>query len=113
MEGVVMATLQQAIAELELAYTATNTDLMLTKIELVRTWLRDMADEQRDLETGLAGWRTQAESHSKQAHMAKAQTRVTLAHLDAVLNKAKTANDQQAIDTAARDYLASIGYEPS
>lgn len=35
-----------------------------------------------------------------------------IGHLQAVLNKARTHHEQQAADTAARDWLASIGSEP-
>ena len=36
-----------------------------------------------------------------------------LGHLQAVLNKPRTHDEQQAADTAARDWLVSIGSEPS
>ncbi len=65
------------------------------------------------LEKGNEEWRAAYAGSSKQATTSRAQNRIALSHLDAVLNKAKNAHDQQAIDTAARDYLASIGYEPS
>jgi hypothetical protein len=35
-----------------------------------------------------------------------------IGHLQAVLNKARTHDEQQAADTAARDWLASIGSDP-
>ena len=107
-----MATLQDAIAELEIAYTGDGITL-LEKVETVRDWLKEMADEQRDLETGLAGWRVQAEANSRQAHQARAVSRIAIGHLQAVLNKCRTHAEQQAADNAARDWLISIGSEPT
>jgi hypothetical protein len=52
-------------------------------------------------------------ANQKQAHAAQATARVAIAHLQAVLNKARTHAEQQAADTAARDWLISIGSEPT
>ena len=41
------------------------------------------------------------------------QLQVAIGHLQAVLNKCRSADEQQRADTAARDWLVSIGSEPS
>ena len=41
------------------------------------------------------------------------QLDVAIGHLQAVLNKSRTHAEQQAADTAARDWLISIGSEPA
>ncbi len=41
------------------------------------------------------------------------QLQVAIGHLQAVLNKARTHYEQQQADTAARDWLLSIGSEPT
>lgn len=108
-----MSVLDDAIKELEVAYTLTNDPTMLMKIELVRDWLREMVDEKRDLEIGNTSWRLQAEKESRNAHQARATARVAIGHLQAVLNKCRTHAERQAVDTAARDWLISIGSEPT
>jgi len=54
-----------------------------------------------------------ARSVSKQAEAQRATSRVAIGHLQAVLNQSRTHHDQQAADTLARDWLISIGSEPS
>lgn len=44
---------------------------------------------------------------------AQATARIAITHLQEVLNKARTHADQQAADTAARDWLISIGSDPT
>jgi hypothetical protein len=41
------------------------------------------------------------------------QLQAAVGHLQAVLNKARTHAEQQAADSAARDWLISIGSEPA
>ena len=48
-------------------------------------------------------------SSQKQAEAARATARIAIKHLDAVLNSCRTAGEQQSTDTAARDWLISIG----
>jgi hypothetical protein len=64
-------------------------------------------------EKGLAEWRDVAQAKSKQAEAAQATARVAIAHLQEVLNKARTHDEQQRADTTARDWLISIGSEPT
>ncbi len=63
------------------------------------------------LEHGIAEWRNQAATKEKQATAASATARVAIGHLLAVLNVAKTHDQQTMIDAAARDWLVSIGAE--
>jgi hypothetical protein len=61
------------------------------------------------LENGNEEWRLAGLSARKQAEAARATARIAIGHLQAVLNKARTFDEQQRADTAARDWLASIG----
>lgn len=61
------------------------------------------------LEKGNKEWRLAGLSARKQAEAARATARVAIGHLQDVLNKARTFDEQQRADTAARDWLASIG----
>lgn len=65
------------------------------------------------VEKGLEEWRSVATAAQKQAAAAQATARIAIGHLQAVLNTARTHHEQQAADTAARDWLISIGSEPS
>jgi hypothetical protein len=64
-------------------------------------------------EKGLSEWRTLAQQNARRDKINGATLRIAIAHLHAVLNKARTHPEQQAADTAARDWLASIGSEPT
>lgn len=72
-----------------------------------------LSDALERAENGLAEWRAAALSNGKQAEAARATARIAINHLQAVLNKARTHDEQQAADTAARDWLISIGSEPT
>jgi hypothetical protein len=69
-------------------------------------------DEIEWLEKGNAEWRSLALANQQQARAAQATARIAITHLQSVLNKARTHADQQDADTAARDWLISIGSEP-
>ena len=73
----------------------------------------DLADQLEWSEKGLAEWRDAATKARREARMVDAQARIAIGHLQAVLNKARTHAEQQAADTAARDWLTSIGSEPN
>ena len=64
------------------------------------------------LEKGNKEWREMYVSADKQARAAQATARIAITHLQTVLNKARTHAEQQAADTAARDWLVSIGSDP-
>ncbi len=57
----------------------------------------------------LAECRDMAMSNARQAKAARATARVAIGHLQGVLGIARTHAEQQAADTAARDWLESIG----
>ena len=65
------------------------------------------------LEKGNAEWRDLALTNARQVRAAQATARIAITHLQAVLNKDWTHAEQQAADTAARDWLISIGSEPT
>ena len=65
------------------------------------------------LEKGNEEWRGVAVSNQRQAEAARATARVAINHLQEVLNKPRTHEAQQRADTAARDWLTSIGSEPT
>ena len=69
-------------------------------------------DEIEWLEKGNAEWRSLAVSNQQQARAAQATGRIAITHLQNVLNKARTHAEQQSADTAARDWLVSIGSDP-
>ena len=71
--------------------------------------LRAGLDDAEVTERGLAEWRAMALANARHAEAARATARVAIGHLQAVLLKARTHDEQQRADTAARDWLASIG----
>lgn len=73
----------------------------------------DMLDNVEWTEKGLIEWREMALSHAKQAEAARATARIAITHLQVVLNKPRTHAEQQVADTAARDWLISIGSDPT
>ena len=75
--------------------------------------LREALDDVEWTEKGLSEWRDQALISMRQAEAARATARIAVGHLQAVLNKPRTHAEQQAADTAARDWLISIGSEPT
>jgi hypothetical protein len=78
--------------------------------------LKDVGEVLDDIEwteKGLAEWRDVALSNEKQARAAQATARIAITHLQSVLNKPRTHAEQQAADTAARDWLVSIGSDPT
>ncbi len=75
-------------------------------------YVQEAIDHIEWLEKGNAEWRAVALTNGRQAKAAQATARVAIGHLDAVLNKCRSHDAQQAADTAARDWLTSIGYEP-
>lgn len=85
----------------------------LVLIEKELPVLRAALDDVEWTEKGLAEWRAIAQANARQAEMGRATARVAINHLHAVLNKARTFDEQQAADTAARDWLASIGSDPN
>lgn len=64
-------------------------------------------------EKGLAEWRDQAMAKSRHLAVVQATARIAIGHLQTVLNKCRSHDEQLAADTAAREWLTSIGSEPS
>lgn len=78
--------------------------------------LKDFGETLDDVEwtdKGLAEWRDMAQTNARQAEAARATARIAIRHLQEVLNKPRTHDEQQRADTAARDWLISIGSEPT
>lgn len=71
--------------------------------------LRAALDDVEYTEKGLAEWRDMAQTNARHAEASRATARVAIGHLQAVLLNARTHAEQQRADTAARDWLASIG----
>ena len=61
------------------------------------------------LEKRIREWRDATLASAKQADAARATARIAITHLQTVLAPPSTFADQQRADTAARDWLASIG----
>lgn len=70
-------------------------------------------DDKEWIEKGLAEWRNMAQVNARQAEAARATARIAIGHLQSVLNKPRTHDQQQTADSAARDWLLSIGSEPT
>ncbi len=92
-----------------------------------KNWQRPytLADARRDATTAAIRLRNawellepvndSSQAQAQRTALANAQDALQTAinHLQAVLNKARTHDEQQAADTAARDWLTSIGSEPN
>lgn len=107
--------LQGAIALLERFYEspslAHTNALVLIDAELPA--LRAALDNVEWTEKGLAEWRERSLTSARHAEAARATARIAIGHLQRVLNKCRTHDEQLAADTAARDWLISIGSEPT
>ena len=84
--------------------------------EFVRVRL-DIVQESIDhldwLDNGVDEWRALWKGAANKSRASEATALVAIRHLHAVLNKARTFDEKQAADTAARAWLVSIGSEPS
>jgi hypothetical protein len=78
-----------------------------------RSFVAEAIDHIEWLEKGNEEWRVMARTAQRHAEAARATGRVAINHLQTVLNKCRTADEQLRADTAARDWLASIGSEPT
>lgn len=82
-------------------------------VSVGQSFLSEAIDHMEWLEKGNAEWRDVAQTNARHAEAARATARTAIRHLQAVLNTARTHAEQQAADTAARDWLVSIGSEPA
>lgn len=64
------------------------------------------------LEKGNDEWRNLYAAENRHAKAARATAQIAIQHLQEVLNKARSHDEQQRADTAARQWLESIGSEP-
>lgn len=76
-------------------------------------FVQEAIDHIEWLEKGNTEWRDLWKGAAKQNSAARATARIAIGHLQAVLNKPRTHTEQQDADTAARDWLTSIGSEPT
>ena len=65
------------------------------------------------LEKGNEEWRVMARAAQRNTEAERATARIAIEHLQTVLNKCRTSDEQLRADTAARYWLTSIGSEPS
>lgn len=74
--------------------------------------LKALPDQIDWIERGIVEWREVAQQNGKRATMARATARVAITHLQTILNGRLDANQMLAAESAARDWLESIGEEP-
>lgn len=82
-------------------------------VSVGRGFLAEAIDHMDWLEKGNAEWRDSALTKARHLAAVQATARIAIGHLQTVLNKCRTADEQLAADTLARDWLTSIGSEPS
>lgn len=84
-----------------------------TRHDALKLALPELEDSIDWTEKGLAEWRSMWQASSRNNTALAAQLKIAISHLHAILNQPRTHNEQQAADTAARDWLTSIGSEPT
>lgn len=73
----------------------------------------DELDDHIDwIEKGNNEWRGMAQRNAQEGTRLAAVLRIAIGHLHSVLNQQHSADNQLKADTAARDWLISIGSEP-
>lgn len=82
-------------------------------VSVGRGFLAEAIDHMDWLEKGNAEWRNSALTKARHLAAVQATARIAIGHLQNVLNKCRTADEQLAAETLARDWLTSIGSEPS
>lgn len=75
-------------------------------------FVEEAIDHLEWLDKGCDEWREMYLTSARQAAAAHATARISIRHLQSVLNMPRTHAEQQDADTAARDWLLSIGSEP-
>jgi hypothetical protein len=113
--GTAAQALRQAIETMQRLYESPSlaSACALPLIDEMLPALRAGLDDASDMESGIQQWRTAAQANARHAEAARATARVAIEHLQAVLNNARTHYDQQRADTAARDWLISVGSDPA
>ena len=90
------------------AHPNPHTEFVTVRLDVVQTSI----DHIDWLEKGNEEWRQMFQAKRREAHAARATARIAIGHLQSVLNRPRTHAEQQTADTAARDWLTSIGSEP-
>jgi hypothetical protein len=75
--------------------------------------LRAALDDVEWTEKGLAEWRDRALANARHAEAARATARVAISHLQAILIQSRTCHQSLHAERLARDWLTSIGSEPT
>lgn len=78
-------------------------------VQVGQGFLSEAIDHMDWLEKGVVEWRAEAQRNARYAEAARATARVAIGHLQAILQPPATAAEQQRADTAARNWLDSIG----
>lgn len=73
--------------------------------------IEEVIDNLEWINKGLAEWREIALSAGAKQRAESARASIAIRHLHAVLNTARTNDEQQRADSAAREWLESIGSE--
>jgi hypothetical protein len=73
--------------------------------------LPELQEHLKWLEKGIQEWKDLYTAENKKAKTAQATAQIAISHLHEVLNKSRTHDAQQRADTAARQWLDSIGSE--
>ena len=74
--------------------------------------LKALPDQIDWIERGIVEWRAVAQTQNRFAKQEAAKCRVAITHLQTILNGRLDATQMLAAETAARDWLESIGEEP-
>lgn len=78
-----------------------------------RSFVAKAVDHIEWLELGNKEWRDMAVSFGKQAKASRATAQIAIGHLQRVLSKCQTQEVKQQADAEARQWLESIGSEPT
>ena len=73
----------------------------------------DVRDHVEWLEAGINEWRAESLTNSRHAEAARLTARTAIRHLQAILNSQRTATQSWEAEQEARQWLRSIGSEPT
>lgn len=83
------------------------------RVQVRLDFVQDAADHIDWLDKGIKEWRDAAQTATSRRNAVAATARIAIGHLQAVLNKPRTHDEQIKADAAAREWLLSIGSEPT
>ena len=75
--------------------------------------LNELDDAIEWIEKGIDEWRSMYVVADRNEKTAQAISRIAIGHLQAVINKPRSHDEQQSAGKAARDWLVSMGSEPT